>query len=188
MFMANEPAIGAEPFLPTIYLVRGKRVILDSDLAKIYGVTTRRLKEQFRRNADRFPEDFAFVVTNQEVTILRSQFAASSSWGGMRYLPVAFTEHGAIMIASILNSKRAVEMSIFVVRAFVQMRELISGNKQLTEKLVELENLVGKHDQDIAALFEAIRQLLGAGSPKLRREIRFHVKEQAAKYRTRNGR
>lgn len=161
--------------------------MLDSDLAKIYGVETKRLKEQFNRNRYRFPKDFAFQIDHKELAILRSQFATSSSHGGSRYLPVVFTEHGAIMLAAILNSKRAIEMSIFVVRAFVRMRELLSENKQLAQKLAELEARVGGQDESIAQLIEAVRELLQPAAPEKRLEIGFHIKEQPVRYRIRNG-
>jgi phage regulator Rha-like protein len=122
-----------------IRIIRGRRVILDSDLALVYGVPTKQLNQAVKRNPDRFPDDFAFQLVNQEVAILRSQIATSSSHGGRRYLPFAFTEHGAIMAASVLNSPRAVQMSVFVVRAFVKMREVLAQNVQLAEKLAELE-------------------------------------------------
>lgn len=165
-----------------IFLIRGQRVMLDSDLAKIYGVTTKRLKEQFRRNTERFPKDFAFRLTNQEVTILRSQIATSSSHGGLRYLPIVFTEHGALMLGNILNSETAVEASIRVVRAFVWIREQLAANKELSQKLNELESRVGEHDEAIANLFEAIRQLLNPAD-KPQREIGFHIRENSTPYR-----
>src|SRR5438132_12237065 len=140
MFMANELAMTPIKGLETkICFIRGQRVMLDSDLAKIYGVTTKRLNQQLRRNRRRFPADFAFQLTKEEFDNLRSQFATSSDcYGGRRYQPFAFTEHGAIMLASVLNSQRAVEMSLFVVRAFVQMREMLMSNRQLAAKLDEL--------------------------------------------------
>ncbi len=120
-----------------IYTVRGKRVMLDADLARLYGVTTKRLNEQIRRNIERFPEDFAFQLTNHEFADLRSQNATSNEplpgRGGRRYQPWAFTEHGAIMAASVLNTPRAVEVSVFVVRAFVKLRELSATHKELAE-------------------------------------------------------
>src|SRR5262249_35517924 len=109
MFMANEPAmIGSEGIETKIHLIRGQRVMLDSDLASIYGISTKRLKEQFRRNRKRFPRDFAFELSREEFVNLRSQFATSSSHGGVRYLPIVFSEHGAIMLATVLNTERAV--------------------------------------------------------------------------------
>jgi hypothetical protein len=187
MFMPTESASSSEEMAPMVHFIRGKRVMLDSDLAKIYGVETKRLKEQFNRNQDRFPESFAFVITRQEFANLRSQFATSSSHGGSRYMPIAFTEHGTVMLASILNSKRAVEMSIFVVQAFIRMREMVIGNKQLAKKLAELEERVNDNDETIANLFEAIRQLVEPETPKTEREMGFHIKEKSTRYRTRNN-
>lgn len=187
MFMANEPAISFDETTPMVHFIRGTRVMLDSDLAKIYGVETKRLKEQFNRNRHRFPKDFAFPLDNKEFAILRSQIATSSFHGGSRYLPIAFTEHGAIMLAAVLNSKRAVEMSVFVVRAFIRMREVLSENKQLAEKLAELEARVSGHDASIAQLIKAMRELIQPAVTEKRREIGFHIKEKAVRYRTRNG-
>jgi ORF6N domain len=187
MYMAIEPAISSEEMAPMVHFIRGKRVMLDYDLARIYGVETKRLKEQFNRNRDRFPENFAFVLKRKEFTNLRSQFATSSLHGGLRYLPMAFTEHGTVMLASLLNSKRAVEMSIFVVEASIRMREILVGNKQLAQKLSELESRVSTHDESIATMFEAIRELLEPATPKTEREIGFHIKEKPMRYRTRNG-
>jgi len=168
-----------------IYQIRGQRVMLDFDLARIYGVTTKRLKEQFRRNAERFPEDFAFKLTHQELTNLRSQTATSSLHGGRRHLPVAFTEHGALMLASVLNSQTAVDASIRVVRAFVLMREQLAAHKELAQTLKQLEHRVSGHDEAIADLFEAIRQLIEPSLPENRREIGFRVRETAPPYRVR---
>ena len=160
--------------------------MLDSDLAAIYGVTTAALNQAFKRNLKRFPKDFAFRLTPDEFANLISQFVTSSSHGGRRKLPTAFTEHGAIMLASILNSARAVDMSVFVVRAFAQMRETFLASRQLTAKLDELEKRVGGHDEALATLIDAIRPLLEPPvEEKPRREIGFHMKEQATPYRTR---
>jgi hypothetical protein len=166
-----------------IFLIRGQRVMLDWDLARVYGVTTKRLKEQFRRNAKRFPVDFAFQLTNQELINLRSQFATSSLHGGHRYPPIAFTEHGALMLASVLNSPIAVEASVRVVRAFILMREQMAAHKELAGKLADLEQRVGGHDAAIQDLFEAIRQLVEPPLPEDRRKIGFHVRETAPPYR-----
>src|SRR3972149_1746431 len=153
-----------------IYTIRGKRVMLDAVLAKLYDVTTRRLNEQVRRNANRFPEDFVFQLTNQEVAILMSQNATSSlairSHGGRRKRPLVFTEHGAIMAAAVLNSPRAVEVSLFVVRAFVKLRELSTAHKEVAKKLDELERKVAGHDQAIANLINAIRELMTPSETK----------------------
>jgi hypothetical protein len=183
MFMVHDPATISEEMVPVVHFIRGKRVMLDSDLAKIYGVETKRLKEQFRRNRNRFPQSFAFQLTRQEFTNLRSQIATSSLHGGLRYTPTVFTEHGTVMLASVLNSKRAVEMSIFVVAAFIRMREALVENSQLSHKLAELESRVTGHDESIAALFEAIRQLLEPEAAKPQREIGFHAKEDSVPYR-----
>ena|SRR2546422_660016 len=185
MFVTNEPAFATvERVHSLILIIRGQRVMLDSDLARIFGVTTIRLNEQFRRNRKRFPGDFAFQLTLQEFANLRSQIAISSSHGGRRYLPWVFTEHGAIMLASVLNSAVAVEASVRVVRAFVYLREQLATDRDLARKFAALEKRLDSHDESIAALFEAIRQLLEPVTPETsRREIGFHVKEQAAPYR-----
>ncbi|PYI83773.1 MAG: DNA-binding protein [Verrucomicrobia bacterium] len=171
-----------------IHSVRGHRVMLDSDLATIYGVTTIRLNEQFTRNRGRFPADFAFQIDRQEVARLRSQIAISKKRGGRRYLPWAFAEHGAIMLASVLNSPIAIEASVRVVRAFIHLRELLASNKELAVKFAELERRLDAHDDAIKTLFDAIRQLLAPAPPEApRREIGFHIKEQARRYRVPNG-
>ena len=179
-----------------IYAIRGRRVMLDSDLAAIYGVPTRRLNQQLKRNRTRFPEDFAFQLTAQEfrnlksqiaTSSLRSQFVTSSAHGGKRKLPWVFTEHGALMLASVLNSAIAVQASVRVVRAFVRLREMVAANAQLAAKLKELERRFDSHDEAIANLFAALKQLLEpTGAPK-RREIGFHVREEAARYRVRKA-
>jgi hypothetical protein len=169
-----------------IFLIRGQRVMLDFDLARVYGVTTKRLKEQFRRNAERFPNDFAFQLENQELANLRSQIATSRLHGGLRYLPVAFTEHGALMLASILNSPVAVEASVRVMRAFVLMREQLAAHKELAQKLSELESRVSGHDEAIVNLFEAIRQLVEPPLPENRRQIGF-MRESTTPYRVRRS-
>jgi hypothetical protein len=173
-----------------MHLVRGQRVMLDSDLAAIYGVTTKRLNEQLKRNRQRFPEDFAFQLTAEEFAALRSQIAtsslrsqnATSQKGGRRYRPWVFTEHGAIMLASVLNSEIAIDASVRVVRAFVRLREIISANAELAAKFAQLERRLDSHDEAIAQLFAAIRQLL-APLPEKKREIGFHVRERRAAYR-----
>lgn len=157
-----------------ILVIRGQKVMLDSDLAVLYAVTTKRLNEQVKRNPERFPEDFMFQLVPNEAEILRSQIATSSSrHGGRRFLPYVFTEHGAIMLASVLNSERAIEASIFVVRAFVKLRSLLATHKEIALKLAELERKLVGHDEDIRTLFTAIRQLMAAPEPKKKR-IGFH--------------
>jgi hypothetical protein len=152
-----------------IRMIRGQRVLIDSELAALYGVTTKRLNEQVKRNSRRFPADFMFQLNLEEVAGLRSQFATSKgsdSRGGRRYRPYAFTEHGAIQAANVLNSARAVEMSIYVVRAFVQLRELLASNVELARRLDVLEARIEKkltgHDEAIAAMLSAIRQLMNS--------------------------
>jgi hypothetical protein len=158
-----------ETIAQRILLIRGQKVMLDAELAELYGVPTKRLNEQVKRNSDRFPEDFMFQLTAEEFAYLKSQFATSNAaHGGRRSLPYAFTEHGAIMAATVLNSRQAVEMSVFVVRAFVQLREMLSAHRELVAKLDALERKVGSHDQAIAGLIDAIRQLMTPVEPKKR--------------------
>jgi len=161
LYMKNTALVLAKKVDSTILFLRGQKVILDVDLAELYGVSIKRLNEQVKRNIRRFPSDFLFRLTRSEYSNLRSQFATSSSdHGGRRYLPHAFTEHGAIMAATVLNSKRAIEMSIFVVRAFVHLREASIANRQIEAKLSELERRLESHDGDIQQLVEAIRELM----------------------------
>jgi phage regulator Rha-like protein len=165
-----------------IVLVRGLRVILDTDLAELYGVEVRSLNQQVKRNARRFPDDFVMKLSAEEVAGLRSQNVISNPRrGGSRYLPYAFTEHGAIMAASVLNSERAVEMSIFVVRAFVRMREALASNQTILSKLAELEHRVESHDTNIQELIEAIRELMEP-PPATGRQIGFALPTDSAKH------
>lgn len=186
--MSNEPTVAAVEVMETrIHFIRSQRVMLDFDLAQIYGVSTMRLNEQLKRNAQRFPRDFAFQLTRQELAAMISQNAISKKGrGGRTKLPWAFTEHGAIMLASVLNSPIAVKASVRVVRAFVYMREQLATNKLLAGKLTELENRVGEHDEAIKELFEAIRQLIEPPADPKRGEIGFHVRETAPPYRVRS--
>ena len=165
-----------------IFLIRSQKVMLDSDLARIYGVTTARLNQQVKRNPDRFPSDFMFQLTQEEFSSLMLQSATSNiGHGGRRKRPYAFTEHGAIMLATVLNSPVAVRASLQVVRAFVRLREMLASNVVLAHKLAELERKLEGHDQAIHNLFEAIRQLL-APQPKRRRQIGFQVRDGRGKY------
>ena len=158
-----------------ILFLRHQRVILDTDLAELYGVPVGRLNEQVKRNQDRFPPDFMFRLTNEESRILRSQIAISRrQHGGRRYLPHAFTEHGAIMAANVLNSKRAVQMGVYVVRAFVRLREMLAANGQLAAKINELEGRLDTHDSEIQKLLGAIRQLMTPEATP-RRRIGFQL-------------
>jgi hypothetical protein len=167
-----------------IYLIRSQRVMLDSDLAAIYQVTTKRLNQQLTRNRKRFPEDFAFQLTAEEVTNLRLQFATSNRRGGRRYRPWVFTEHGALMLASVLNSDIAVQASVRVVRAFVRLREMVAANVQLAVKLEELERRLDSHAEAIVDFFATLKRLLEPTEPKKKREIGFHVRERIARYST----
>ena len=133
--------------------------MIDRDLAELYGVETKRLKEQVRRNISRFPKDFMFVLTNQEVRNLRTQIA-TSSWGGTRYIPMAFTEQGVAMLSSVLNSKRAIDVNIAIMRTFVKMREMLATNKEFSEKLKIIEDQLAEHDEQFQVVFEVIKQLL----------------------------
>jgi hypothetical protein len=157
-----------------ILLVRGHKMMLDSDLAELYGVTTKRLNEQVKRNQERFPSDFMFQLTSEETKNLRSQIATPKRGsGGRRYRPYGFTEHGAIMAASVLNTHRAIEVSVYVVRAFVKLRELLRTHKELSRKLAELEKRMEGQGEDIMTLFEAIRQLMEPPDKPSKR-IGFH--------------
>ena len=170
-----------------IFSIRGVRVILDADLAVLYGVSTKRLNEQFRRNRKRFPDDFAFQLTAEETTalrsqiattsekspILRSQTATSSSHGGRRYRPRAFTEHGALQAANILNSANAVRMSVFVIRAFVKMREQLATNTAILKRLAEIDKSLLVHDSALRDIYQKLLPLLSPPPDPSRRKIGF---------------
>jgi phage regulator Rha-like protein len=173
--MPKRPAILSVPVESRILIVRRQRVILDSDLAELYGVTVKRLNQQVNRNQERFPADFMFQLTSTEDKALRLQIATSKKGrGGRRYLPYAFTEHGAIMAATVLNSARAVEMSVFVVRAFVRMREMLAKNRQLAAKINELDRRLETHDTTIQDIIEAIKELMVPEGPS-KRKIGFQL-------------
>jgi len=189
--MSESSLLPLETITHQILLLRGQKVLLDADLAALYGVETRRLNEQVRRNLDRFPEDFIFEVTDEELANLKSHFA-TSSWGGRRKRPMAFTEHGAIMAATILKSPRAVEMSVYVVRAFVRLREVLASNTELAKRLDELEQtteaLSMQHDSfarntrvQLKQLFDAIRELMTQPEPQKKRPIGFMPNEEKPK-------
>ncbi len=159
--MPKRRATLSPPVESRILIIHHQRVILDSDLAELYGVTVRQLNQQVKRNQERFPGDFMFQLTAKEDQILRSQIVISSSkHGGRRYPPYAFTEHGAIMAATVLNSKQAIDMSVFVVRAFVRMREMLVKNRQLAAKINELDRRLETHDTAIQDLIDAIKELM----------------------------
>ena len=159
-------AVAEEVIISRIYLIRGKKVMLDRDLAELYGVETRVLNQAVRRNEKRFPEDFMFQLTELEYKNLISQFVISS-WGGIRKLPLAFTEQGVAMLSSVLNSETAIEVNIQIIRIFTRMRELLLTHKDMLIKLEQIEKKMikqggklQKHDQDIKVIFECLKQLL----------------------------
>jgi len=166
-----------------IFFIRGQKILLDADLAKLYGVTTFNFNKAVRRNIDRFPEDFMFRLTAEEVSALRFQFGMSKpgARGGRRYLPYVFTEQGVAMLSSVLRSKCAIQVNIAIMRAFVRLRQFLATHKELAEKLTDLERKVGTHDEQIQAIFEAIWQLMTPPEPK-KRKIGFLVRERAARY------
>ncbi|MDD5300540.1 MAG: ORF6N domain-containing protein [Gallionella sp.] len=156
-----------------IFLIRGQKVMLDADLAELYGVETRVLNQAVKRNLERFPEDFMFQLTATEKAEVVTNCDHLAKLKFSPSLPYAFTEHGTIMAASVLNSPRAIETSVHVVRAFVHMRELLSGHKELALKLAQLERKVGAHDKAIAEIINAIRQLMAPSEPNKKRPIGF---------------
>jgi hypothetical protein len=183
---ATEPDSAALERL--IFRLRGRRVMLDADLARLYGVATKRFNEAFRRHHDRFPADFAFRVTAQELADLRSQFATSSSQahesttesglvgrshGGRRYLPWAFTEHGALMVATVLSSSKAVAMSVYVVRAFVQMRNRLAANLAFAKRIAEIDRTLLEHDGALRDIYRKLAPLLEPPPDPPRRRIGF---------------
>ena len=153
-------------------VIRGEKVILDSELAALYGVETRRLNEQVRRNISKFPSDFMFQLTKEEFGNLKSQIATSSSgWGGRRTPPLVFTEHGALQAANVLNSEQANKMSVFIVRAFVRLREMALTNEKLSRKVDQLEKRVGDHDEILLELIAELRKLIDTPKPKGKRGL-----------------
>jgi hypothetical protein len=181
----NKDIIPIQQVAQVIRFVREERVLLDFDLARLYGVTTGNLNKAVRRNRDRFPADFMFQLSAEEAKSLIFQFGISKGRGGRRHFPYAFTEQGVAMLSSVLNSERAVKVNIAIMRAFVKLRQTLETNRELARKFSELEKRVGKHDEEIGAILEAIRQLM-APPEKPQREIGFHVREKAPRYRTRN--
>lgn len=153
-----------------IFLVRGQKVMFDKDLAALYGVETKYLTRQVRRNVERFPEDFLLFLTRQEVTILKRHFG-TSSWGGTRKPPFAFTEHGILMLSSVLNSKRAVQVNIQIMRTFTRLREMLASNEKLRRKIEEMEK---KYDRQFQIVFQAIKELLVPPPSKPKSPIGFH--------------
>jgi phage regulator Rha-like protein len=174
-----QPVVSTEIVERKIYIIRGQKVLLDSDLAELYGVTTKTLVQAVKRNIKRFPLDFMFSLKDQEVAVLRSQIVTSSlRHGGRRYNPYTFTEQGVAMLSSVLNSERAVEVNIQIIRVFVKLREMIAAHKDLAEKLEELEK---KYDAQFRVVFDAIRALVAEPEPK-QKKIGFLAKENRALY------
>jgi hypothetical protein len=199
----SKEVIPAEQIARRIFYFRGEKVLLDFDLATLYGVATKALNQAVKRNRERFPDDFMFQLTTEEFRILRPQAVTSSPQGTRskeimknwsqtvtsfrkyrrtKYRPYAFTEEGIAMLSSVLKSKRAVKVNIAIMRAFVKLRSVLETNRELARKFSELEQRVDKHDEEIGAILEAIRQLM-APPEKPRREIGFHVRENAPRYR-----
>ena len=186
-----------------IFVIRDQKVMLDYELAALYGVEARALNQAVKRNANRFPADFMFRLSGEEMESVSqfvipqvsrregrehpnsSQFVMSSrKYRGKRYRPYAFTEQGVAMLSSVLNSERAVKVNIAIMRAFVKLRQTLETNRELAQKFADLERRVGKHDEEISAILEAIRQLMGPPEEP-GREIGFHVRERTARYKTR---
>jgi hypothetical protein len=172
----NHITIPGEYLASKIYLIRGQKVMLDMDLAELYGVETKYLKRAVRRNMDRFPEDFMFELSSNEFENLRCQFG-TSSWESTRYAPMAFTEQGIAMLSSVLNSQQAIAVNIQIIRVFVRMRELIQTNKKLERRLEELEQRITGHDERITLLFEYLEQFINQTTG--RRRIGFKRKNES---------
>lgn len=189
--MRNHAGTAIPPRIaPLIYCIRGQRVILDGDLAKIYGVETRTLNQAIRRNKNRFPQDFMFSLTeteSAELHRLRSQSVILKPGRGQhrKYPPLAFTEHGALMAATVLKSSRAVAMCLYVMRAFVQMREDLVANAAILKRLAEIDNSLLLHDEALRDIYHKLHPLLEPQPLPLKPEIGFHVKEDAVPYRIR---
>ena len=196
----SKDIVPIERIAGSIHLLRGQKVLLDFDLAALYGVATKVLNQTVKRNATRFPGDFMFQLSRDDVERIsqivttspaprrsRSQNVTLKRGHNIKYRPYAFTEQGVAMLSSVLKSERAVKVNIAIMRAFVKLRGTLETNRELARKFAELEKRVGKHDEKIDAILEAIRQLM-APPEKPKREIGFHVREQAARYRTHKSR
>lgn len=171
--------IPSEQVEQAILSLRGQKVMLDSDLARLYGVTTKRLNEQVRRNRIRFPADFMFELSEEEAAALRSQIATSKPGrGGRRTRPIAFTEQGVAMLSSVLHSAKAVRVNIEIMRAFVRLRHVLAMNTELAQRLDELEKRVGTHDKQFSDVVWAIKRLMELPSGQKKRQIGFHVSHQ----------
>ncbi|HCE45595.1 MAG TPA: DNA-binding protein [Lentisphaeria bacterium] len=176
----KEPSVvPVEQIQQSILFIRGQKVLLDRDLAVLYGVETKVLKQAVKRNIGRFPSDFMFMLAGEELAILRSQFVTSRSWGGSRHPSMVFTEQGVAMLSSVLNSERAIHVNIEIMRTFVQLRHLLMSHEGLSDKLNELEK---KYDAQFRIVFDAIRQIMTPAVPP-KRKIGFHINEKQAQYR-----
>lgn len=173
--LVNDFLVPEEILLHQIFLFRGEKVMLDRDLADLYGVETKQLKRAVRRNQERFPKDFMFELNEKEVEILRCQIG-TSSWGGTRYAPMAFTELGIAMLSSVLKSPGAIQVNIQIMRAFTRMRKVLGSQKELEEKLNKLESRIGHHDQHINSLFEYLQHYLEEKDGE-RTKVGFKLKE-----------
>jgi phage regulator Rha-like protein len=177
----KQSLIPIEHIEKSIYLIRGQKVMLDRDLAELYGVETRVLKQAVRRNKKRFPDDFMFELTKEENQSLRSQNVILKRGKHSKYLPFAFTEQGVAMLSTVLNSERAIEVNIEIMRVFVRLREMLGAHRELAAKMKELETRIQNHDEQIQAIFEAIRQLMNPpGQP--RKPIGFEAQDPKARY------
>jgi len=170
----NSTLIPDELIMKKIYLFRGSKVMLDRDLADLYEIETKQLKRAVRRNISRFPHDFMFELSSEEFNNLRSQFG-TSSWGGTRYAPMAFTEHGVIMLASVLNSERAIQVNIQIVRIFTRMREILASHKELLLKLEKTAHKLSEHDDQILVIFEYLKKLEQAKHQQMEQQDRKRV-------------
>jgi len=179
--MNEDVVLSAEQVDSIILLVHEQKVILDHDLARLYGVTTGNLNKAVKRNIDRFPNDFMFQLTPEEYKSLRFQFGTFKKGQHSKYLPYAFTEQGVAMLSSVLRSKRAIEVNIAIMRVFVRLREMLATNKELSRKLSDLEQRIEGHDEQIQAIFEAIRQLM-APPDKPKKKIGYTVREKQKAY------
>jgi len=177
MTKTNDLVIPVERIEHAIFEIRGQRVMMDVDLAALYGVETGALVRAVKRNLDRFPADFTFQLTASEFRILRCQSGISSRWGGRRFLPYAFAEQGVAMLSSVLHSKQAIRVNVEIMRVFVRLRRMMVDQQQFALKLAEIESKLAEHDQSIKVVFDAIRQLMATPKPKPVRKIGFQVRE-----------
>jgi regulator of replication initiation timing len=174
----NSTMLPDEVIMNKIYFIREQKVMLDSDLAELYGVETKRLNEQVKRNPDRFPDDFMFQLTESEFNNLKSQIA-TSSWGGRRKPPYVFTEHGVLMLSSVLNSDRAIKVNIQIMRIFTKVRELLTDNLSVKLEIEEIKKKLANQDKNIELVFSYLDELLEKKeNPKPRRKIGFHLPEE----------